>query len=80
MNQLGSFTKSSVANAVICAGKLSNKSSCKDLISNHKTWILNLRAPEHICFDSNTFLHLNNLQSPVYVDLPNSQRVKSGSV
>jgi len=61
--------------AVTCAGNVF-KSPHKFVQFKHQTWILDSGATQHMCFDSKIFLELRTLESPIFVDLPNSYKVK----
>jgi len=76
VNQSEGSSGDASANAVTCAGKVFNKTPHKVIDFNQRTWILDSGATQHMCFDSKIFLELNTLKTPVFVDLPNSHRVK----
>ena len=75
MNQPEESPCDAAANAVTCAGNVF-KSPHKIVQFKHQTWILDSGATQHMCFYSKIFLELRNLQSPIFVDLPNSYKVK----
>ncbi|XP_069144346.1 uncharacterized protein [Solanum lycopersicum] len=79
MNQPEESPCDAAANAVTCAGNVF-KSPYKIVQFKHQTWILDSGATQHMCFDSKIFLELRNLQSPIFVDLPNSYKVKGPSM
>lgn len=76
VNQSEGSTGDASANAVTCAGKVFNKIPHKVINLNQRTWILDSGAIQHMCFDTKIFLELNTLKTRVFVDLPNSHRVK----
>lgn len=82
MNQPEGSSGDASANAVTCAGNVF-KSHHKIIRFTYQSWLLDSGATQHMCFDSKIFLELSTLKSPIFVDLPNSYRVKvtqSGSI
>ncbi|KAH0713386.1 hypothetical protein KY290_008982 [Solanum tuberosum] len=75
MNQPEESPYNAAANAVTCA-RNGFKSPYKFVQFKHQTWILDSGATQHMCFDSRIFLELRTLESPIFVDLPNSYKVK----
>lgn len=81
-NNQGTYSGAPInANAV--AGTILKYSRSCFTVHNSRTWIIDLGASEHMCFDSKSFISLIPLSLPLHLSLPNSFKLNvthAGSV
>ncbi|XP_059316718.1 uncharacterized protein LOC132067476 [Lycium ferocissimum] len=64
------------ANMVHCAGNIFNNPVAYFTYMNTDSWIIDSGASEHMSYDAKFFSSLKPLPSPLFINLPNSFRVK----
>ncbi|XP_070029958.1 uncharacterized protein [Nicotiana sylvestris] len=68
-------TSNSEINVNVVAGTIIKYSGSCFLVYNSSTWIIDLGALEHMCFDSIAFISLSPLPVPLDINLPNSFKI-----
>ncbi|XP_075107175.1 uncharacterized protein LOC107809516 [Nicotiana tabacum] len=68
-------SSNSEINANVVAGTIIKYSGSCFSVYNSSTWIIDLGASEHMCFDSSDFISLSPLPIPLDINLPNSFKV-----
>ncbi|XP_019223790.1 PREDICTED: uncharacterized protein LOC109205534 [Nicotiana attenuata] len=66
---------SSEINASAVAGTIHKYAGSCFSVFNTNVWIIDSGASEHMCFDSNVFISLDPLPTPLHINLPNSFKV-----
>nr|XP_016442568.1 PREDICTED: uncharacterized protein LOC107767981 [Nicotiana tabacum] len=79
LGHTGSPTTKVNANVVQCVGNIFNNPSIYLTYANTHSWIIDSGASEHMSYDTKFFATLSPLPTPLFINLPNSFRVRDQS-